>query len=587
MITGRRRQSILFSFLICLVFILSPFYSQQSPGGEGLAIPYNSWVWISALAVIAAGIFQILLKKILVLPKYWLAIAALPLGLMMSGFIVDSSKPTQWLFRIGYVLGGFLFFVALFQLELKRRQIENIFYALCGAATLHSLIAFCQVMGWYFTTFIPQTSANHPISIFQQINVHASYLTTSFFIALFLASSPSIKQRSAIYMWLLIITIFSTTAMLLSISSRTTLVAFSLSLPLILATRFNGFKRYTKLSLALCLAFLLGITAGANLSKGFAKYETRLDTQRSHARTFIYDLSWQIIKQKPLLGHGLGSFEKVFQEAKITYPNSHQMGSLRFSHPHNEMLFWMIESGIVSLVGIAIAMLFTLLTLFKIGWRRGLSYFALLFPISFHTQVELPFYLSSALWFLWLTILYLIHSHHKIRYKSEISVMLNRFITVNTLILTSIVIGFMLHTMLSLSGITHFMYARKPNLSLLDMAQSNVYFQSYGQNIKMSTLLFYAIGSGTQQFASQFILWAEQHVIDNPSTSTINDLALAYYYTGDRQKAISLMNRAIKMYPTTAPLKQRQKEILEGKHIKDFKQKIRTHEVQSSGQATP
>ena len=98
---------------ISSVLIFSTFYSQLSPGGEGLAIAYNGVVWITAVIVICAGIFQILLKSTITTPKYWLGMAALPLGILISGFIIEPSKPIEWLIRIGYVFGGYLFFIAL------------------------------------------------------------------------------------------------------------------------------------------------------------------------------------------------------------------------------------------------------------------------------------------------------------------------------------------------------------------------------------------------------------------------------------------------------------------------------------------
>ena len=97
---AQQNQSTLFNLLVLAVFIFAVFYPQESPGGEGLRIPYNNWVWIFAILCICAAIFKIILKKLIVLPHYWLEIAALPLGLMISGFIIDSSKPTLWLFKI-------------------------------------------------------------------------------------------------------------------------------------------------------------------------------------------------------------------------------------------------------------------------------------------------------------------------------------------------------------------------------------------------------------------------------------------------------------------------------------------------------
>lgn len=582
-----QRQSFLFSFLLCGVFILAPFYSQQSPGGEGLAIPYNNWVWIAAILLICSAVFQIILKKDIILPSYWLGMAALPLGFLISGFINESVKPTQWLFRIGYVIGGYLFFIALFQFKLKRRLLENILYGVCAAATLHSLIALSQILNLNLGSYIPRTAGNYPISIFQQVNVHASYLTSAFFIALYLASSPSIKTRQWCYKLLLVITILATTTMLLAISSRTTLVAISVSLPILLIARYPAFNRNCGLSALLLCAFVLGIASGGYLSKGFAKYETKLDVQRQHARTYIYDLSWQTFKQAPLFGHGLGSFEQVFQEAKIDYPQSDKLGIHRFSHPHNELLFWMIEGGVTALSGIFIALAATILALFKLGWRRAFSYCALLFPISFHTQVELPFYLSSALWFLWLTLLFLIHQHRNTRYKVIISAFTSKFIIISSTAISAILIGFFLHVTISLKGIVDFVRSPQLGFSTLQSASQNLYFQDLSVNLTLTRLLYIDIALGTKTRTPEFIIWAEQYIIKHPVTSTMADLALAYFYMGDRVNALSTIRRAAKMYPVTPGIIDRLQDIESDRPIAEFRQKIQTRVDRSQAPATP
>jgi len=569
-----QRQSFLFSFLISCVLILAPFYAQQSLGGEGLAIPYNNWVWIFAIAVISSGIFQIILNKKIRLPKYWLTIAALPISFIVSSFINESVKPTQWLFTIGYIVGGFLFFIALFQFSLKRRHIENILYGICAAATAHSLIALCQVSGWYPTSYIPRTADNAPISIFQQVNVHATFLITAFIITLYLAGSPSSINRHHLSKALLIVTLFSTTAILLAISSRTALVAFIVSTPLILIARHYYFKRRLKLSLVLFIAFSLGLSAGAYLSQGFARYETKLDTQKAHARTYIYDLSWQVFKQAPYFGHGLGSFEQVFQEAKINYQHSSKMGAARYSHPHNELLYWMIEGGVSSLIGIFIAFFGTALALIKLGWRRALSYSALLFPITFHTQVELPFYLSSALWFLWLTLLFFVHSHQSKSINVCISKATERLVVISSTLIGTAVIGFLLHTTVSSQGIINYLRSPQQSFIHLNSASQNLYYQRLSYHLKMTSLLYRDIAQGTNELTPLFIQWAQQYTKSRPITSTINNLALAYYYLGDREKALYTIRRAAKMYPATKTISNRLKDIEDNRAIQDFTQKI-------------
>jgi len=587
MYKAQQRLAMLFTLLISSVFILAPFYSQHSPGGEGLNIPYNSVVWLAAIVCICAASFQILLKTTLVLPRYWLAMAALPIGLLISGFIVETILPTQWLFRIGYVLGGFLFFIALFQFQLKRRHLENILYSLCLAATIHSLIAFTQTMGWHFTSLIPRTASNAPISIFQQVNVHASYLVTGFLLALYLATCPSIKSRHWVFKLILIATVLCTITMLLNISSRASLVAFAVATPLLIIARYQAFCAQRRFSAVLIAAFTFGVLAGSIQFDGVAKYETKVDSQRVHARTYIYDLSWQIFQQNPVFGHGLGSFKQVFQEAKIDYPHSDKLGPAPYTHPHNELFFWLIESGIISLLGIIIALVATVVAMLKLGWRRGLSYFALLFPISFHSQVELPFYHSSALWFLWVFFLFMVHKHRVRATPVLLSAAADKLLKGCTAISCIGLITFFLHSLISLSGLVHFIYGGKTDYNYLRVASNNLYYQDLAYNVSLTRGLYIDIALGEQKRSVNYIDWAEAELVKHPTPSTINNLALAYVYTQQPKLALTLMEKAVKMYPVTKEIIQRHQEVQQGLKIADFKKNIQSAAGRNQGQARP
>ena len=585
MLTASKSQTMFYPLLICCVFIFSTLYSQQSPGGEGLFIPYNNVSWIFAIIVICAASFQIFIKKQISLPRYWLAIAALPLGLLISGFIVGVFAPTQWLFRIGYVLAGFLFFISLFQFNLSRRQIENICFTLCGIAIIHSFIAYTPIPGWYITSLLPQTITDAPLSIFQQVNVHASYLTTSLFIALFLGTCPSIRQRSVFLKALLLLCIFSTITLLLAIGSRTTLVACSVSLPLMLIARFSQFKALKYWSLLMLIAMLAGAAGGNYMSNGFERYQTKLQKETGHARTYIYDLSWQIFKEKPLFGYGLGSFEKVFQEAKIDYPESAKLGLQRYSHPHNELLFWLIESGIISLIGILVAAMATLVAVFQTSWKRALLYISLIFPISFHTQVELPFYHSAALWFLWLTLLYICHCHKVSTFQVKLSTTGNRFFTFTTLSVSSLIIGFFLHSIISLFGVVEFMRTPKIKYASLEAGRNNLYFQDVSHILFYTTVLYQSIAVGDKKHIDEYIAWANRYLELTPATNTYKDLALAYAFKGENDNAVKTAQKAFAIYPANIEIEQRLKEVTVNLPIAQFKQKITLPESRSQAQA--
>ena len=92
-----QRPQILFFSLFSLLTLVAPLYYQQNLGGEGLYLPYNATTWIAALLLTAAGLLLALHRLQLVIPRYGLALFALPAGLLISGFVTGVGNPSEWL----------------------------------------------------------------------------------------------------------------------------------------------------------------------------------------------------------------------------------------------------------------------------------------------------------------------------------------------------------------------------------------------------------------------------------------------------------------------------------------------------------
>ncbi|EPJ51892.1 MAG: hypothetical protein OFPI_15790 [Osedax symbiont Rs2] len=277
----------------------------------------------------------------------------------------------------------------------------------------------------------------------------------------------------------------------------------------------------------------------------------------------------------------------MFQEAKIDYPDSEKLGPAPYTHPHNEILYWLIESGLTSLLGIIIALSATVVALLKLGWRSGLTYTALLFPISFHTQVELPFYHSSALWFLWIFLLFMVYRHTSYNRTVLLSSAADKLLKGVTAISCISLIAFFLHSLISLSGLVHFIYGGKTQYSYLKVASYNLYYQDLAYNVSLTRGLYIDIALGEKSRAINYINWAETDLVNNPIPSTINNLALAYVYTQQPKLALALMQKAIKMYPASKEVIQRYREVQQGLEISDFKRDVKSDAGRSQGQANP
>ncbi|MGL5303282.1 MAG: Wzy polymerase domain-containing protein, partial [Aeromonas sp.] len=135
--------------------------------------------------------------------------------------------------------------------------------------------------------------------------------------------------------------------------------------------------------------------------------------QSGGVRTDIWLFSLDLISKHWLVGNGYGGFEATFlnEYAKALHLNLDiGMQIYNLDHPHNELLYWGIEGGIAPIMGMVVMGSALLWRLVKVGWVNGMALLALVTPILLHTQTEYPFYHAIALWWLLLTLIYIIDS---------------------------------------------------------------------------------------------------------------------------------------------------------------------------------
>lgn len=124
------------------------------------------------------------------------------------------------------------------------------------------------------------------------------------------------------------------------------------------------------------------------------------------SRLQVWEACLWLIRQKPFFGWGYGRFDAVLPEA-FRALGMNQMEQKLFPHPHNEILYWLVEGGLVAGLGLAL-LLAWYLRLGLWAWqqarqagdagmsgRAALGWFVCTFPILAHTQVEYPLYQSS------------------------------------------------------------------------------------------------------------------------------------------------------------------------------------------------
>ncbi|MFC6673555.1 PglL family O-oligosaccharyltransferase [Marinobacterium aestuariivivens] len=559
------RSQKLFFLLFGLLFLAAPLYYQQNLGGEGLYLPYNASTWSAALLLTGAGWLLALRHGELGLPQYWPGLAALPAGFVISGFVTGIDNPTEWLIRLGYVLGGFMLLLALFQFRLQRQHRDiALMVILCGIM-LQALIGWIQIQQLpLFRDILPIANGQRPIAMFQQVNLMASYVATGLPLAVYLATRPGALRARPMIRILPYCALALCTGILLATGSRIGLIGGALGLLLALLARSAFLLRRRGIALGLLLSLALGgsflLSEKVEQGSAFAvgKLERLQEGGHADVRFSVYEISFDTIARAPLFGHGIGSFQSVWQDERGHFQDTHPDLDLgpRYSHPHNELLFWLVEGGLVALAGILICSLTVLWRLVRLGPQRGLLLAAGLIPITLHTQVELPFYISSPHWFVLLFLLYLTFASRPLQRQVKLSRAANGLCTGLLILLPAAGSTFLLHSLMANAGIVSYMKSRGQQSAYLSPALSNLYFSGPAGYLLMKETLIAGYSLDNKTNSRRFVGWAEDYLTQTPDIQLYYDLAGAYVHLGLHDKAEQALREGLRIYRHNGKLEQ-------------------------------
>ncbi|WP_028672281.1 O-antigen ligase family protein [Saccharospirillum impatiens] len=93
------------------------------------------------------------------------------------------------------------------------------------------------------------------------------------------------------------------------------------------------------------------------------------------ARFDMAKAAWVLIKEKPVLGHGLGSYKDLATEIRLANPGmSREVGM--WKNPHNEILLVMVERGIPGLISLVFLFGALGFVYWKYAWREDTAFYA-------------------------------------------------------------------------------------------------------------------------------------------------------------------------------------------------------------------
>jgi O-antigen ligase len=336
-----------------------------------LVLPYQPIASLVGLVVLLITVFwqhgQAIAK--LAISKVFLAISLL----MILGCFFAYNKPESWLQLANY-LPFFGLFIALRWLLTSPRQLEQIAADLVLTAIPLNLIGIVEFalkvlrklplslpdgFQWQLFGWPGPEEPNRVVSLFIHPNFFAGYLILVFGLGLGLVlkiSDPPVAQRPGLppapiaeptwlmqRKWLIYFGTYLNLAGIFCAGSRNAIAAALLQL-LIFSLLLKG-RRTLKL---IFLAGMLAIAAGVAVY-GFGGRQANLQSFTSDPRVGVWQIALDLIRQRPWLGWGMGSFKFLYPPRLIdpTYPD--------IAHPHNFWLLMAAESGIPVMLALTAA----------------------------------------------------------------------------------------------------------------------------------------------------------------------------------------------------------------------------------------
>ena len=402
-----------FLWTLALLFLAGMHYLQINLGGTGLQVPFNAVSWIFISSLIGLSLWQITLNQKIYYSNFSLKFGLVVLMLCIPMLYPNNDVAIYAIPRLMGLIAGWLLFMGLIQFGFRKKHLNLILYLILTGILIESLWGLTQYYLVGVWSLIPENIIGffpekmRPHGIFQQPNVMASFMATGIALSFYLSNQTRWHRH---FWWakLIIFLVPVTSGLMLILNlSRTGFIAAIASLllliPLANRNRYHTSKKWL-------LLLILGIGLGLFSSQP-SKLGRSVDSiTQPGLRMPMYLHSLEMIKQKPLMGWGYGGFEKQFLSSSKQAGDSHQPINFgNMDHPHNELLYWTIEGGIIPLLALLYAAWLLIGLLKQPSKYKGLAYLAILLPILLHSMTEYPFYHAIIHWAVFILLLSLLN----------------------------------------------------------------------------------------------------------------------------------------------------------------------------------
>ncbi|AIW15163.1 PglL family O-oligosaccharyltransferase [Vibrio tubiashii] len=542
-----------FLVTIGILFLLAMHFFMPNPGGAGLALAFNPTTWLVVSFSIAIGLYQLGSYGSLRYNKLTIGLFVccimLTLPVLYSGSNLELS-----LGKLTGLWTGYILFVVLQQFRFSNKQKQRLLWFITIAVFIEAMFGWVQYLTLEPGNFFGyNTDSNRPYGIFQQPNVMASFLATGLALSGYLLTRhPTKYQRKVSEVALLYLMPVATVPLLVVLASRTGWLAAVLSIALLIpyVFRFATKKRFVGWIVAIIVGTGLGFSTPLMTGQDDSLVEQKSNLESPRRYTFPQALDMLI--EKPFTGYGYGRFEPeymVYTARQHQLNPSYKPGLAAMDHPHNELLYWGVEGGLLPLLAIILAALFVLARLYQAKKGTRLAMFALFVPIVLHSQLEYPFYHSAIHWITFVILLYWVDQRASSYRQAPFSIISKTALRVSSLVIPIVTSFYMLTTLHTNYVLTQFERSQPKDPDILNQVTNPVVWKDrYDWDI-YSTYLNIGLYKQDPQFIQPYIDWSLKIIKDKPRPAFYNNLILAYQGLGDSVKAEQIRSEAQFLFP--------------------------------------
>lgn len=403
-----------FQFLALLVLTSFSFLGSN---GIGMISGHNLLVWGGI--IIWAGVMWC--RRNASVPCHWLRTGILVAVMLMTLPLLWTSMPAWRLNALPRLVGlwaGAGLFILLLHIRFGFLGRALLMSSLAVAGVLQALTALAQLL-FPLSSFARNvlhydvlSAQGRALGSLGQVNLLGSFLATGASATLWCLLSLPVRRRGLrLIAWLSLALILAALAVARSRTGWLGGVLACTGLLWIARRHCNwhalmGCMLLAGILSAGVLSLQPGVMVAAAQKVSPPSADTfSLDRMRSESgerRLQMLRVTAELIRQHPLAGNGLGSFERRWSDG-LEALGEVSATPERVIYPHNELLYVLAEGGAVALVGLLIAGVLWMLPVFSFIRRRSrpgavwryVSLWPLTLPLALHAMTEFPFYLSA------------------------------------------------------------------------------------------------------------------------------------------------------------------------------------------------